>query len=93
MKRTFVSVALALILTLPISIAVGRNPWFSQWFASGAGWDAFAPLLRLSGAVGIEDDENIVIDVILLVSFALSLILVWFARRLIGRLKDMRANT
>ncbi|WGS51354.1 hypothetical protein LFL96_07590 [Paraburkholderia sp. D15] len=90
MKRAFISLGFALVLTLPLSIAIGRNPWFADWMASGNGWHAFEPLLRLCGAVGVEDDENIVINVILIVSFALSLVLVGLARRIAGRYKSGR---
>ncbi|WP_179401915.1 hypothetical protein [Burkholderia guangdongensis] len=67
---------LALLLTLPVQIALTSLPWMAKWFGNGReGWNVLAPLFRALGSVGGEQNEDIFVGVLLLLSFAISLVL------------------
>lgn len=92
MKRFFVSLIAALVLALPIAIAIGRSPWFGQWMANGHGWDAFDPVLNFFGVVGVEGEGDVVVNTLLVVSFVLSFALTWFAFGAVARARQRRAK-
>jgi hypothetical protein len=92
MKRFFVSLIAALVLSFPIAIAIGRSPWFGRWMANGHGWDAFDPLLNLFGVVGVESEGDVVVNALLVVSFILSFALAWLAFGAITRSRRRHAH-
>ncbi|MBB5461426.1 hypothetical protein [Paraburkholderia sp. Cpub6] len=75
MKKALICVALALVLTLPIAVGIARMPGIDEWFASGAGSEFFAPLFKVLDSVGGENDTDIIVATLLVVSFLVSLIL------------------
>jgi len=75
MKKVSVCVALALLLTLPVTYGISRIPGLAEWFASGAGYAAFRPLFDALGSIGGEQNTDIIVAVLLIASFALSLVL------------------
>ena len=92
MKRFFVSLVASLVLALPISIVIGRSPWFGDWMAHGRGWDAFDPLLNFFGVVGVEGEGNVVVNALLVVSFVLSFALIWFVSGAVTRARQHKAK-
>lgn len=79
--------AVALLLTLPIFLGITRMPWFWAWFNDGSGWDTLAPILKMLGAIGAEDDENVLFGLVLAVSFMISLIISTTCAAAIDRLR------
>ena len=73
MKKLLLCGALALVLTVPVSIGIARTPWLIGWFSTGSGWDTLGPLLRAVGSIGPEEDENVFLAVLLGVSFIVSM--------------------
>ncbi|APA86323.2 hypothetical protein BJG93_13615 [Paraburkholderia sprentiae WSM5005] len=51
-------------------------PGIDEWFASGAGSEFFAPLFNALGSVGGENNTDIIVATLLVVSFLVSLMLV-----------------
>ncbi|GAB2905915.1 hypothetical protein GCM10027093_49930 [Paraburkholderia jirisanensis] len=87
MKKPFVRAVLAPLLTLPIFLGITRMPWFWAWFNDGSGWDMLAPILKMLGAIGAEDDENVLFGLVLAVSFMISLIISTTCAAAINRLR------
>ena len=87
MKKALLSFVAALLLTLPIYIGIGKNPWVNDWFINGAGWDVFIPLFRLCNAIGITGDADILIAAMLTISFLISLAVVLVVTAVVRRAK------
>ncbi|WDD95908.1 hypothetical protein Bsp3421_006090 [Burkholderia sp. FERM BP-3421] len=69
-------IVLALLLTLPVQAAITSLPWMEHWFGNGGeGWNVMAPLFRALGSVGGEQNEDIFVGALLLVSFAIAFLL------------------
>ncbi|MEM5299371.1 hypothetical protein VSR82_34305 [Burkholderia sp. JPY481] len=75
MKKALICVALALAMTLPIAVGIARMPGIDEWFASGAGSEFFAPLFEMLDSVGGENNTDIIVATLLVVSFFVSLML------------------
>ncbi len=92
MKQTF-RFMLALVLTVPVFFGLSRIDPIARWVGSDAAWSALAPLFRLFGAVGTEGEENVLLGVLLAVSFIVAAVLVWIAGALLARARAHRAAT
>ena len=74
MKRLFIYVALALLLTFPVYLGLANTPIVNDWFLYGGGWATFHPLFVVGHAIGITRNAAIVIGTMFAVSFLLSLL-------------------
>ncbi|KVD74819.1 hypothetical protein WS62_04295 [Burkholderia sp. ABCPW 14] len=84
--KTIGRILLALVLTWPIFIGVTSLPALSHWFGNGGeGWDTLSLVFRALGSAGGEQNEDIFVGILLLVSFAGALILSFILFGLIGR--------
>lgn len=92
MKRFFVSLLAALVVSFPIAIAIGRSPWFGHWMAAGHGWDALDPLLNFFGVIGVEGEGDVLVNTLLVVSFVLSFALAWFVFGTIARARQHKTK-
>jgi hypothetical protein len=86
MKKALICIALALALTLPIAVGIARMPGIDEWFASGAGYEFFAPLFKLLDSVGGENNTDIIVATLFVVSFFVSLMLVVALFAIVGHL-------
>jgi hypothetical protein len=84
---------IALALTGPVFIGLSRIDPIARWVGSEAVWSALAPLFRLFGTVGIEGEENVLLGVLLVVSFIVAAVLVWAAGAVLSLAKAHRAAT
>ncbi|MGE1004215.1 hypothetical protein [Ralstonia solanacearum] len=82
---------MAMILTVPAYIGITSCRSLTEWFSSGAGWQAIAPLLRLLGSAGGEQNSDILFAGLLVISFALSLAVVLLIGVIISRRKRQSA--
>ncbi|CAI2468787.1 Uncharacterised protein [Serratia ficaria] len=79
-------IVVALVLTFPIYAFVGGSGLVTYWFTYGNGWDVFAPLLNVMRGIGFEGQAAAMYTAMLIISFILSLIVVftlsaWLRRR------------
>jgi hypothetical protein len=74
MKNFLICAVLATALTIPVSLGIARMPWLIEWFNNGSGWDTLAPLLRAVGSIGVEEDENVFLILLLAASFVISML-------------------
>lgn len=91
MKRIF-RFMLPLVLTAPVFFGLSRIDPIARWVGSDAAWSALAPLFRLFGAGGTEGEENVLLGVLLAVSFIVAAMLVWIAGALLARTRAHRAT-
>nr|WKF57037.1 hypothetical protein HUO10_001515 [Paraburkholderia busanensis] len=87
MKPSLLRLTSALVLTLPVYIALAHISPLENWFISGAGWAAFEPLFRLCNAIGITGDGQILIAAMLLVSFAIALLIASIGTSLVRKVR------
>jgi hypothetical protein len=92
-KKMLVHLAAALVLTLPIYTCLGNFGPIDQWFASGAAWIAFDPLFRLCQSVGVTDYASIVINAMLVISFAIAGMVVGFVSALFRKFRTKGTST
>ena len=81
MKRKLAYVGAALVLTLPVYLALANFPPLENLFLYHDAWKAFTPLFALGNAIGIQDDGAIVETTMFVVSFLLALAIVALAAR------------
>ncbi|MGC2041898.1 hypothetical protein [Paraburkholderia caledonica] len=84
-------VGLAVLFTPLIFLGLSRIDPLARWVGSDAVWTALTPLFRLFGAVGTESEENVVLSVLLAVSFITAALLAWIASAFIRRLRQREA--
>ena len=87
MKRALICVALALALTFPIAVGIASVPGIDDWFASGAGYESFAPLFKVLNSNGGENNTDIIVATLLVVSFLISLMLAVVFLAIVRRLR------
>ncbi|MGF6965503.1 preprotein translocase subunit SecG [Paraburkholderia sp. WC7.3g] len=87
MKKVLICVALALALTLPIAVGIARMPGIDTWFASGAGYEFFAPLFKGLDSVGGENNTDIIVATLFVVSFLVSLMLAVVSLAMVSHLR------
>ncbi|WP_454875359.1 hypothetical protein [Paraburkholderia xenovorans] len=84
-------VGLTVLLTPLVFIGLSRIDPLARWVGSDAAWTALTPLFHLFGVVGTEGEENVLLAVLLAVSFVVAAIIVWIASMLIRRLRAQQA--
>lgn len=67
----------ALILTFPVYAFVGGSDVITYWFTYGNAWDIFTPLLEFLQTQGMSGRATVIYGVMLIISFILSLCLVF----------------
>jgi hypothetical protein len=86
----------ALVLTGPVFVGLSRIDPLARWVGSERAWSALTALFHLLGAAGTEGEENVLLGVLLLVSFVIAAVITWgavpkiwrigvFSERVIGR--------
>ncbi|MFE8117277.1 hypothetical protein RBA63_19400 [Brenneria goodwinii] len=75
----------ALILTFPIYAFVGGSDLVTYWFTHGNGWNVFSPLLDMLQKLGVSGRATVIYAVMLVISFILSLSLVFVISAYIAR--------
>ncbi|CAG9229421.1 hypothetical protein [Burkholderia vietnamiensis] len=86
MKRFLLWLVVTLVLTIPAFLVLTRIDPLMNWLYNGSGWDMLEPLFRTADAVGSEGHEGVIVNVLLVVSFALAGIVAVIPSRLILRL-------
>ncbi|MBN3806903.1 hypothetical protein GXB81_28210 [Paraburkholderia sp. Ac-20336] len=76
MKRALISVALSLMMTLPVAAGIARLPGVYEWLDSGAGYDFFEPVFIALGSSTGEYDTDVIVAMLLVAGFFLSLALI-----------------
>lgn len=82
---------IALLLTGPVFFGLSRIDPLARWVGSDAVWSALAPLFHLFGAAGTEGEENVLLTVLLVLSFIIAALIVWGAGAILARTKAHRA--
>ncbi|WP_186052238.1 hypothetical protein [Burkholderia gladioli] len=91
--KLFARVVVAALLTLPVQISIASLPWMARWFGNGGeGWNTLAPLFRALGSAGGEQNEDIFVAGLLLISFSISFLFSFALFRGIGRLRRSSTN-
>ncbi|MCX4156162.1 MULTISPECIES: hypothetical protein [Paraburkholderia] len=75
MKRALQKLAAA-VLTLPVFIGLTRIDALVAWIQGDTAWKALTPLFRLFGVIGSEGEEDVIIGVLLVISFLIALCVV-----------------
>ena len=73
-------------MTIPIYLGLANSP-LDDWFKSGAGWQAFEPLLRVCRALGIYSQGSVLITAMFAVSFIVALMILWGGTHLLRWLR------
>jgi len=76
MKRKLALVGGALVLTLPVYLALANFQPLENAFLYHDAWKAFTPLFALGNAIGIHDDGAIVEMTMFVLSFLIALAIV-----------------
>jgi hypothetical protein len=84
MKAAFVRFLAAATLTIAVYLGLANSP-LDDWFLSGAGWRAFEPLFNALEALGIHGEGDILLSIMLGVSFAIAWVLVCLGARMFHR--------
>ena len=88
MKKVLIYIGLALVTTLSITFGLMRVPIVYEWFASDLAHDfLFMPLHKALDSYGCEAHLDIMLGMVLIISFVLSLILIIICRAMIGRMR------
>lgn len=75
----------ALLLTFPIYALTGSSDLVTWWFVWGNGWAFFEPLLKVLQYYGFSGRAPLIYAVMLVISFLLSLLLVFGLSALIDK--------
>ncbi|MPW20354.1 hypothetical protein GCT13_26570 [Paraburkholderia sp. CNPSo 3157] len=78
MKKFLIVLGLAIVMTWPVAFAISRVPGLIESCLGGAGYELLRPLFDAYGAIGVEDDMDVVITILLTTSFALSILFATF---------------
>lgn len=78
---------LAILLTPLVFIGLSRIDSLARWAGSNAAWTTLTPLFHLFGVVGVEGEENVLLVMLLAISFVLAAAAVWTATVLLRRRK------
>lgn len=89
MKKAMICTLLGLMMTLPVGVGIAHIPAVAEWFASGEGYEFFAPLFNALGADGCESTSDIVFGTLYVVSFVVSLALAIAAWAIVSGLRRM----
>ncbi|MFT4069021.1 hypothetical protein [Paraburkholderia sp.] len=90
MKKALFCIVFALVMTLPVGVGIMCLPGVDEWFASGEGYEFFAPLFKALDSHGSETNSDIVFGTLYLVSFVLSLVFAVASWTIIGHLRRTR---
>lgn len=86
--KTIGRILLALVLTWPLLTGISSLPLLTHWFANGGeGWNALSPVFRALGSDGGEQNEEIFVGILLVISFVLALVLSFALFGLVDRLR------
>ncbi|KAA0088762.1 hypothetical protein CIW54_10360 [Paraburkholderia sp. T12-10] len=75
MKRKLALVGFAVLLTLPVYLALANFQPLQDLFVYHDAWKAFTPLFSLGNAVGVQDDGAIVETTMFAISFFTALVI------------------
>jgi hypothetical protein len=85
MKRALISVALALVMTVPFGIGIAWFPGVWEWIHSTEGHKFFEPLFKTFDAYGFEQQSEVVAATVYLLGFVVSLVFVIAFWTMVGR--------
>ncbi|MBB5406832.1 MULTISPECIES: hypothetical protein [unclassified Paraburkholderia] len=75
--KTALRIFTAFVLTVPVCIALSTIDPLARWVGSESTLEMLRPLFKLVGAVGVEGEEDVVVTLLLAVSFLLCWGLSW----------------
>lgn len=84
--KHFLRVLVALLMTVPVCVALSNIGPLAQWVYSDSTWNALRPLSDLVGSIGVEGDEDVVVTLLLIASFLISWGLAWISSLLFFRI-------
>ncbi|WP_323122398.1 hypothetical protein [Burkholderia alba] len=87
--KLLIRLAIAAALTVPICLGLARIDILARWVWSESTWNALLPLFRLLGIYGSEGGEDVLVTLLLILSFTIAFAvasgIVWIATRFIVR--------
>lgn len=89
--KALLRAGLAALLTPLVFVGLSRIDPLARWVGSEGTWTVLTPLFRLVGVVGTEGEENVLLAVLLAVSFAVAAIIVWIGSALVRRQSKQQA--
>ncbi len=92
MKRKLALVGFAVLLTLPVYLALANFRPLQDLFIYHDAWKAFTPLFFFGNAVGIQDDGAIVEATMFVISFCIGLVIVSVLAKCIPLAKHQQTN-
>ncbi|KGS90915.1 hypothetical protein X942_6303 [Burkholderia pseudomallei MSHR5596] len=90
MKRYLLRILLAIVLTVPVCLALSRIDSLARWVGSEPVWRALRPVFDLFGSYGVEGDANVIVTLLLVVSFLIAGLFVWGGGRLIAYVRHRK---
>lgn len=67
----------AIALTIPVFLGLTKIDAIPGWLYSERGYAVLSPLFHMFGAVGVEGHEDVIVGVLLSVSFVIALAIVY----------------
>ncbi|WP_323119969.1 hypothetical protein [Burkholderia alba] len=83
--KTLIRLIISIFLTIPVFFGLSRIDPLARWVGSDQTWTLLTPVFRLFGATGIEEEEDILLAILLMVSFIIAAALVCGAERYFKR--------
>ncbi|MFP3552059.1 hypothetical protein SB861_15235 [Paraburkholderia sp. SIMBA_049] len=84
--KHFLRVLAALLMTVPVCMALSKIGPLAQWVYNDSTWNALRPLFDLVGSIGVEGDEDVVVALLLIASFLISWAIAWIGSLLFSRI-------
>lgn len=91
MKRLLLRILLAAALTVPVCLTLSRIDSLARWVGSESVWHALRPVFDLFGSYGVEGDANIMVTLLLVISFLIAVAIVWGVDGLLAYVRHRRA--
>lgn len=67
----------ALVLTVPVCLALSTIEPLARWVGSESTSEGLRPIFNFAGAIGVEGEEDVVVTLLLAVSFLLCWGITW----------------
>lgn len=90
MKRYLLRILLAIVLTVPVCLVLSRIDSLARWVGSEPVWHALRPVFDLFGSYGVEGDANVIVTLLLVVSFLIAGLFVWGGGRLLAYVRHRK---
>ncbi|MBB5398885.1 hypothetical protein HDG41_000921 [Paraburkholderia sp. JPY162] len=86
--KNVLRIFVALVLTVPVCLALSSIAPLARWVGSESTSERLRPLFKLVGAVGMEGEQDVVVTLLLVVSFLFCWGLSWGGSVLLVRTRS-----